>query len=310
MSVISRKKKVRTPAEEETSLNMVEHKSVVDHIADVIIYVIVALIAFVCVIPMWHVLMISLSDGRAAMAYEGLAWKWIGNFNLGGYELIFQDSSIISGYANTLIYTIGATAIGFILSAVTGYALSRETKLKTPVSLILMATMLFSGGMVPTYMVIKALGWVGTRWALLIPGCTNAMFMIMMMNAFNSVPKEMYEAARIDGAGHLRTMWQVMLPQAMTLGFVIILNSVVGQWNSWLPASIYVTNKKDLWPLQLWIRQITADSENFLRSSNPDYNRYLIEYAVIVAATLPILLAFPFFQNKLEKGVIAGGVKG
>mgnify|MGYP002802348192 FL=1 len=136
------------------------------------------------------------------------------------------------------------------------------------------------------------------------------MFMIMMMNAFNSVPKEMYEAARIDGAGHLRTMWQVMLPQAMNLGFVIILNSVVGQWNSWLPASIYVTNKKDLWPLQLWIRQITADSENFLRSSNPDYNRYLIEYAVIVAATLPILLAFPFFQNKLEKGVIAGGVKG
>ena len=134
--------------------------------------------------------------------------------------------------------------------------------------------------------------------------------MIMMMNAFNSVPHEMYEAARIDGAGHFRTMWQVMLPQAMNLGFVIILNSVVMQWNSWLQASIYVTNKKDLWPLQLWIKQITADNENFLRSENPDYNRYLIQYAVIVAATLPILLLFPFFQDKLEKGVIAGGVKG
>lgn len=310
MSVLSKKKKAGTSAVEETSLNMVEHKSVADHIADIIIYVIVALIAFACVIPMWHVLMISLSDGKAAMAYEGLVWKWIGNFNLGGYELIFRDSSIISGYINTLIYTIGATALGFVIASVTGYALSRETKLKTPVALILMATMLFSGGMVPTYMVIRALGWVGTRWALLIPGCTNAMFMIMMMNAFNSVPKEMYEAARIDGAGHLRTMWQVMLPQAMNLGFVIILNSVVGQWNSWLPASIYVTNQKDLWPLQLWIKQITADSANFLRSANPDYNRYLIEYAVIVAATLPIILAFPFFQNKLEKGVIAGGVKG
>ena len=306
---MSRKKKYN-PAEEDTALHMVEHKSVFDHIADVIIYLIVALIAFVCVIPMWHVLMTSLSDGKMVLAHEGLLWKWVGDFNLKAYELIFQDASIISGYANTLIYTVGATAIGFVLATMTGYALSRDTKLKGPISLILMSTMLFSGGMVPTYIVVRALGWVGTRWALLIPGCTNAMFMIMMMNAFNSVPHEMYEAARIDGAGHFRTMWQVMLPQAMNLGFVIILNSVVGQWNSWLQASIYVPNKKSLWPLQLWIKQIVADNENFLRSSNPDYNRYLIQFAVIVAATLPILVAFPFFQDKLEKGVIAGGVKG
>lgn len=304
------KMKKYNSAEEDTALHMVEHKSVLDHVADVIIYLVVALIAFVCVIPMWHVLMISLSDGQQAMAYDGLFLKWIGDFNLDGYKLIFRDASIISGYANTILYTISATALGFVIAAITGYALSRETKLKTPVSLILMSTMLFSGGMVPTYIVLRMLGWVGTRWALIIPGCTNAMFMIMMMNAFNSVPHEMYEAARIDGAGHFRTMWQVMLPQAMNLGSVIILNSVVMQWNSWLPASIYVPNQKGLWPLQLWIRQILADNENFLRSSNPDYDRYLIQYAVVVAATLPILVLFPFFQDKLEKGVIAGGVKG
>ena len=304
------KVKKYNPAQEDSALHMVEHKSVLDHVADVIIYLVVALIAFVCVIPMWHVLMISLSDGQQAMAYDGLFLKWIGDFNLDGYKLIFRDASIISGYANTILYTVSATALGFLIASVTGYALSRETKLKTPVSLILMSTMLFSGGMVPTYIVLRTLGWVGTRWALIIPGCTNAMFMIMMMNAFNSVPHEMYEAARIDGAGHFRTMWQVMLPQAMNLGSVIILNSVVMQWNSWLPASIYVPNQKGLWPLQLWIRQILADNENFLRSANPDYNRYLIQYAVIVAATLPILVLFPFFQDKLEKGVIAGGVKG
>lgn len=297
-------------AEDDTSLHMVEHKSIGDRIVDVIVYILVALVAFCSVIPMWHVLMISLSDGQLAMAHEGLMWKWVGDFNLVGYKLIFRDSSIISGYMNAIIYTVGATAIGFFLSATMGYALSRDTKLKTPVTLALMATMLFSGGMVPTYMVIKALGWVGTRWALLIPGCTNSMFMIMMMNAFNSVPQEMYEAARIDGASHFRTMSQIMLPQAMNLGSVIILNSVVGQWNSWLPASIYVTNQKSLWPLQLWIKQIVADNENFLRSSNPDYNRYLIQYAVIIAAILPIIVLFPFFQDKLEKGVIAGGIKG
>lgn len=105
-------------------------------------------------------------------------------------------------------------------------------------------------------------------------------------------------------------MVQVLLPQAMNLGSVIILNSVVMQWNAWFNASIYVPNNKKAWPLQLWIRQITADNQNFLRSANPDYSRYLIQYAVIVAATLPIIVLFPFFQDKLEKGVIGGGVKG
>jgi len=174
----------------------------------------------------------------------------------------------------------------------------------------IMFPMLFSGGLVPTYMVIRSLGWVGTRWALIIPGCTNAMFSIMMMNAYNSVPASLYEAARIDGASHFRTMLQVMLPQAMNMGSVMILQTVVAQWNSWLNAKIYVPNNKALWPLQLWINTIVADNENFLRTANPDYGRYLIQYAVIMAATLPLLVTFPFFQDKLEHAVIGGGVKG
>lgn len=298
------KKKIRKES------GMIENPSVGDRIVDIVVIIICALVAFCCFIPMWHVLMSSLSDGRQLMAHKGIAWLPLGNFTLEGYGHIFRDASILSGYANTLLYTVGGTSLGFLIATMAGYALSRDTKLKTPMTLFLMLTVLFSGGMVPTYMVVRTLGWVGTRWALIIPGCTNAMFMIMMMNAFNSVPKEMYEAARIDGAGHFRTMSRIMLPQAMNLGAVIILNSVVMQWNSWLNASIYVPNNKKAWPLQLWIRQITADNENFLRTSNPDYSRYLIRYAVIVAATLPIILVFPFFQDRLEKGVIGGGIKG
>ena len=147
-------------------------------------------------------------------------------------------------------------------------------------------------------------------WALVIPGCTNSMFCIMMMNAFNSIPKEMYEASHIDGAGHLSTLFEITLPQAMNMGAVIILNLAIGQWNSWLQASIYVPNKKALWPLQLVIRQITSENANFLNSSNPNYSRYLIQFAVIIAAIAPIIIAFPFFQDKMEKGVIQGGVKG
>lgn len=303
---MTKKKRIHS----DSTVSMVETPTAGDRVVDVIVVLLCGLVAFCSVIPMWHVLMSSISDGKSLLAHSGLVLLPIGEINFKGYAHIFKNASIISGYMNAIIYTVSATALGFFIAVITGYALSRNTKIKPIISGMIMITMLFSGGMVPSYMVIKALGWVGTRWALIIPGCTNAMFMIMMMNAFNAIPREMYEAARIDGAGHFRTMTQIMLPQAMNLGSVIILNSVVGQWNSWLQASIYVPNKKNLWPLQLWVKQITADNENFLNTSNPDYSRYLIQFAVVIAATLPIIILFPFFQDKLEKGVIAGGIKG
>ena len=303
---MAKKKKINS----DSTISMVETPTAGDHVVDVIVVLLCGLVAFCSVIPMWHVLMSSISDGKALLAHNGLVVLPIGKINFDGYAHIFKNAGIVSGYMNAIIYTVSATALGFFMAVITGYALSRQTKMKPYITAMIMFTMLFGGGMVPTYMVIKALGWVGTRWALIIPGCTNAMFMVMMMNAFNSVPREMYEAARIDGAGHFRTMTQIMLPQAMNLGSVILLNSVVGQWNSWLQASIYVPNKKNLWPLQLWVKQITADNADFLNTSNPDYSRYLIKFAVVIAATLPIIILFPFFQDKLEKGVIAGGVKG
>ncbi len=303
---MAKKRRIKT----DSTISMVETPTWGDRVVDVIVVLLCALVAFCSVIPMWHVLMCSISDGKQLLAHEGLVVLPIGEVNFKGFQHIFKNAGIVKGYINSIFYTVSATFCGFALSVLTGYALSRQTKMKPIVTAMIMFTMLFSGGMVPSYMVIKSLGWVGRPEALIIPGCTNAMFMIMMMNAFNSVPREMYEAARMDGAGHFRTMTQIMLPQAMNLGSVIILNSVVGQWNSWLQASIYVPNKKNLWPLQLWIKQITADSENFLNTSNPDYSRYLIKFAVIIAATLPIIILFPFFQDKLEKGVISGGIKG
>ena len=143
---------------EEWENNMVETKSVADRVVDVIVYVCVALVAFCSVIPMWHVLMSSFSDGKSLLAHVGLVLWPVGGFTLDGYEMIFQNASIVGGYINTVVYTVAYTTIGFLLSAVTGYALSRDTKLKTPVTMALMLTMLFGGGMVPTYMVIRSLG--------------------------------------------------------------------------------------------------------------------------------------------------------
>lgn len=175
----SKKKKYN---EDDRVSTMIEHSSLGDRIVDVIVILLCALVAFCSIIPMWHVLMSSFSEGQALLSKEGLVLWPVGEFNLEGYAHIFKDTSIIDGYA-----------------------ISRQTRLKTPMILFLTATMLFSGGMVPLYMVINALGWVETPLALVIPGCTNGMFSIMMMNAFNSVLQEMYEAARIDGAGHFTT---------------------------------------------------------------------------------------------------------
>jgi len=253
--------------------------------------------------------MASISDGQALLAHEGLLVLPVGDITLDGYKLAFADTNILKGYMNTIINVVSATLFGMCINILGGYVLSCESRLRPVLTVLIMFTVLFSGGLVPTYMIIRGLGWVGTRWSLIVPGCTNAMFVVMISNAFRGVPYSTVEAAKIDGAGHVRTMLQVMLPQARGLTTVVMVNGVVMQWNSWFQASIYVPNNRNLWPLQLWIRQLMADNEGFLLNSNPNYSRYLIQFVVIVIATLPILCAFPFFQRTLEKGQFTGGVK-
>ena len=288
---------------------MVEYPTFMGRVADFIIVLALLLASFIFIIPLWHVVMASLSDGKALLAHVGIAWTPVGKATLDGYKLILDDASILKGYGNTITYVIGATFFGFMLATLGGYVLSRPTKLKMILTVVIILCLMFNGGLVPTFMVIKKLGWVGTRWSLLIPGCTNAMFIIMMMNGFLQVPESTIEAARIDGAGHLKVLYKVALPQAKSMATVLVLNSVVMQWNSWFNASIYVTTKQNLWPLQLWIRQIVADNSSFMLNVNPDYSRYLVQFSLSVVATMPLLIMMPFFQEQLEKGAMGGAVK-
>lgn len=286
---------------------MIEKPTKPEIALNVIVIILCGLVAFCSVIPMWYVLMSSLSDGQTLLAHKGMVWLPVGGITFDGYKQIFADSDILIGYGNSIFYTVAATALGFFISVTAGYAMSRPSKLQKFMTIFVMITMMFGGGMVPTYLVVKAIGFVNTPLAVIVPGCTNAMFLIMMMNAFLSIPKDIYDAARIDGAGHFRILFIIMLPQAMNMGSVIILNSVVGQWNSWLNAQLYVSQMRELWPLQLFIKEMTANADNLMNTG--DYSRYLIQFASIVAATLPIIVLFPFFQDKLEKAVITGGVK-
>lgn len=289
---------------------MIENTSVGSRIFDIFTSAFLALVVFCSIIPMWHVLMSSLSDGKSLFAHEGLVLLPVGGFNLGGFEMIFRDSSIVRSYFVTIFYVVATSVLGLILNVIGGYVLSQPSKLKPVLTLFLIIPMMFGGGLIPTYMVIRQLGMVGTPWAVIIPGCTNAMFVIMMMNAFLQVPQSTVESARIDGAGHLSVMFRVMLPQARGLALVTVINTALMAWNAWFEASVYVPTNKEWWPLQLWIRELTSRNQDFLNYANPDYNRYLVQFAVIVAASLPVIILFPFFQKKLEENMVMGAVKG
>jgi putative aldouronate transport system permease protein len=288
---------------------MVEASGVASKIADIVSTLALCAVVFVCVIPLWHVIMSSLSNGKALFAHEGLVLLPSKELNFDAYKLVFKDASIIRAYAVTLFYVAATPICGLVLNVLGGYVLSRSSKLKPFLTMLVIVSMMFSGGIVPLYMVVHALGWVGTPLAVIIPGCTNAIFMIMMMNAFMQVPQATVEAAEVDGAGHLRLMFQVILPQARGMMLVTILNSAIMAWNAWFEATIYMPTKKAWWPLQLWIRELTSSNKDFLNYANPDYNRYLVQYVVIVIATLPVLIIFPFFQKRLEQNMVMGAVK-
>lgn len=289
---------------------MVEDVTVGSHIANVILGVIIFLVAFCSVVPMWHVLMSSFSDGKTLFASNGLILMPVGDWTLGGYQLVFKDDSIIRSYLVTVFYVVATAGLGLVMNCLGGYVLSQPSKLRPFMIGIMMFSMMFSGGLIPSYMVNRSLGLVGSPLAVIIPGCTNAMFVIMMMNSYLQVPQATVEAARIDGAGHVRIMFQVMLPQAKGMALVVLVQTALMAWNDWYGASIYLAQNREWWPLQLLIKDLVARNQDFLNYANPDYNRYLIQYVAIVIAMVPVLLLLPTFIKKLEDNMSMGAVKG
>lgn len=283
-------------------------------VADIVIIAILVVIMFICLVPFWHTLMASLSDGQLLSAHDGMLWWYVtadGAPNWGGYAktLDYADYAILKSYGITILYMAGNVIVGFAINVIGGYVLCRKPKAAPFLTVFILITMLFNGGVIPTYMVIRSLGFLNTPLSLILPGCTNAMFVILGFNAFRSVPESTIESAKLDGAGHFRIMFKIMLPQAMGLFIVSMINTAIIAWNAWFEASIYVTSVRGLWPLQLWIRQLSADNADFTMQANPDWNSYLVTYCVIIVSMLPVLIAMPFVQKQLQKGSLAGAVK-
>lgn len=281
-----------------------------------------ALIMIVCILPVWHVFCASFSNASWVMNRRGLIW-YIKDFTLNGYQLVFNDNSIWTGYLNTFIYVIGTTVLGMFLTVMAAYALSRKDFIwANPLMLIISFTMLFSGGIVTLYILVtQTLNMYDSRWALILPNCMSAFYLILVRTAMQNVPDSLEESAMLDGAGRFTILFQIMLPLIKATLATVILYYVIGNWNSWFNAMIYIRSE-DKKPLQLILKELLVDT-NSSSNANVDISvlasgesgdavlyKQLMKYCTIMVSTVPMFIFYPFIQKYFESGVMIGAIKG
>ena len=288
-----------------------------DRIFEIVNYCIVTLFFLIVLYPLIYVLSCSISSpdlvatGKVILLPKGI--------NLAGYKRVFQDSNILTGYKNTLFYTAVGTIINLIVTVPAGYALAKkELPGRSFLMYFLMFTMYFSGGMIPTFLLVKSLGLYNTRTILLILGAFNTYNCIICRTFFAAIPKELEEAAEIDGSSRFRTFLQIILPTSQALLGVMVLYFAVAHWNSYFSALMYTSDDK-IKPLQLFLRKILIlqeASSSMLEGLDDDVIaeqtklKELIKYSVIVVSSLPVLILYPFLQKYFAQGVMIGSLKG
>ncbi len=274
------------------------------------------LLSIIFILPIWHVLMGSISDPLKISAHSGLILAPIGQMTLGGYRLVFNNASIVRAYGYTIMYVALSTGIGLVLNILAAYVMSRKSLYWGKLfSFIVLFTMMFNGGLVPTFIQIRNLKMLNTIWAVILPSALSAYNIIIMRTSFAGIPEEMLEAARIDGAGHTRILLQIVLPVSKAIIMVIVLFYGVLHWNEWFNAAIYLPQARSKYPLQLVLREIVLlSSENSIVADADGQDvmiyRPLIKYATIMVSVIPMMALYPFVQRYFVSGVMIGSVKG
>lgn len=272
-------------------------------------------LSFICLLPIWHVIMASISDPVKVDTTNGFILRPLGRVSLEAYHIIARYSGIWRGYLNTLFYVVAQCLITGALSVLTGYILSRPRfRFRNVLMGIITFTMLFNGGMIPTYMIVRKLGLLDTYAALLIPGALQTFNIIVMRTAIAAIPNSLEESARIDGAGEFTIMWKVIFPLCKATFAVIILFVAVGKWNEWFSALLYLPTARNKYPLQMYLREILIQSADVTNAQeamdNAALYKTLVKYSSIVVSTLPILCIYPFVQKYFVTGVMMGSIKG
>jgi len=286
-----------------------------DRIFDILNYVFLTLCLLIVAYPLYFIVIASVSDPTAV--YAGKVILWPARFTLEGYQRILDYESFFTGYRNTVIYTVVGTTVNVLITIPGAYALSRKDLVGRNVFMMgVTFTMIFSGGLIPTYLLVISLNLYNTMWALILPVAVSAWNLIVARTFFQqTIPDELLEAATLDGAGNTQFFLHVVLPLSKSIIAVMILFYAVNHWNSYFNALIYLKSAEK-YPLQLVLRNILF--ENSLGDMVEDASTLalqqrlgdLIKYGIIIASSLPLLILYPFLQRFFIQGVMIGAVKG
>lgn len=290
-------------------------KSVGYRIFSIVNYILLLLVVFITLYPMYYVFIVSISNGTYVS--RGAVHFLPKGITLSAYKTVFDNSDIWRAYLNTIIYTTLGTAINIVLSSMCAYPLSRkEFYGRSVFTFIIAFTMFMSGGMIPLYLVVLKLGLIDTMWAIVLPPAINTFNMIIMRTFFQGIPISLQESAFLDGANDLIILWKIILPLSKPIMATMILFYAVQHWNSFFSALIYL-NSKSKYPVQILLRNIViagefADQQTSIGSVESNFavvaTNY--KYAVIIISVIPILLVYPFLQKYFAKGVMVGALKG
>lgn len=287
-----------------------------DRIFDLVNRLLLVLVLIVVLYPLVFVASASISDPERVL--DGEVWLWPKDLTFVGYEKVFGNGDILRGYLNTILYTVVGTCVNLVMTVAAAYPLSRKDVYgRGAVTALFVFTMFFSGGLIPTYLLVKNLGMVNTMWALIIPNAVAIWNIIIMRTFFQqNIPMEVQESAQMDGCSNIRILVSIVLPLSLPILAVMTLFYSVSHWNSYFNALIYLSDRSQ-YPLQLILREILIQNnmQDMIQTNEESLAKSIMEaesikYAVVIIANLPVLLLYPFLQRYFVKGLVIGAVKG
>lgn len=288
-----------------------------DRIFQIINTVFLGLLLLVIAYPLYFVVIASFSDPTEV--YTGKVLLWVKGFQTTGYKQVLMDHDVLIGYKNTLIYTIVGTLVNLAFTMTAGYALTTNFIGKKPISFLITFTMFFGGGMIPTYFLMRNLRILNTLWVMVLPGAVSV-YNLMITRTFiaGNISDALYEAAEIDGCSRLRFFFAIVVPLSGVLIAILTLFYGVGHWNSYMNAILYL-NQRKRFPLQMVLRELLIENQmsaNDVQNNDPELLAYMqqladtMKYSLIIIASVPVLILYPFLQRYFVKGVMIGSVKG
>jgi len=280
----------------------------------IVVNIILAIAMIVTLYPFIYTFSCSISDPYAVAKRQIVLWPK--GFSLESYKMVLNNPEIYRYYYNTIWYVVVGTAINLLMTLIAAYPLSRQSFfLRNQIMMFMAFTMFFSGGLIPTFLLVKELGLYNTRWAIVLPTAVTVWNVVITRTYMQStIPDSLWESATIDGANDLIILWKITIPLSMPIIAVILLFSAVSHWNSFFPALIYLADKK-LHPIQLFLRRILLiESEELVASAQGTSVRSAIgeqiRYTVTMVTIIPIICVYPFLQKYFVKGVMIGAIKG